>query len=102
MTVPSLSSEGSPLIIFEAFFCSKSVIATTVGGIPEQIKDGVNGILIRPKDEKMLAEAILSLLKDEKKRDAMGNAARVEAEKKFSQELMAKKIYSLYNEILKH
>ena len=102
LTVPSLSSEGSPLIIFEAFFCSKSVIATTVGGIPEQIKDGVNGILIRPKDEKMLAEAILSLLKDEKKRDAMGNAARVEAEKKFSQELMAKKIYSLYNEILKH
>ncbi len=61
--LPSLE-EGFGLALIEAMSYGKPVIATRTGGIPEIIEDGVNGILVPPKDHKALANALVSLLSD--------------------------------------
>jgi glycosyltransferase involved in cell wall biosynthesis len=61
--LPSLS-EGSPRVIPEAMMCGLPIVATRVGGIPEMMTDGLNGILVPPRNEKVLAEAIRRVLQD--------------------------------------
>ena len=51
-------NEGLPIAILEAMACSHPVISTPVGGIPEVIKDGVNGKMVQPGDIKGIADAI--------------------------------------------
>ena len=57
-------SEGLPLAMMEAASYSLPLIGSDVGGIPEIIKDGENGILVPPEDEVRLADAILRITKD--------------------------------------
>lgn len=65
-------AEGTPRVITEAMAARLPVIATRVGGIPEQIEDGKNGLLIEPKNPDQLAEAILRLMNDRELRLQMG------------------------------
>jgi glycosyltransferase involved in cell wall biosynthesis len=53
------------IVILEAMACKKPVIATTAGGIPEIIEDGKNGILVEPDNPKALADALITVLKDQ-------------------------------------
>lgn len=71
--LPSLT-EGLPLALIESVACKKPVIATKVGGIPEVITDEENGILVPPKDEVALAEAMIKLLSDQHRLRRMANA----------------------------
>lgn len=63
LVVPSLS-EGLGKVIIEAFGCGVPVVATNVGGIPELIKYGVNGLLVEPANASQLADAIRKVLLD--------------------------------------
>lgn len=56
--------ESLGVVILEALHCGVPVIATSVGGIPEMIENGVNGILVKPDDPKELADSIVMLLSD--------------------------------------
>ena len=76
--------EGLPNVILEAMACSLPVIATRVGGIPEVIKEGKNGIFINEKSVESLTNAIEHLLKDEDLAKKMGSYARKVVEHKFS------------------
>jgi glycosyltransferase involved in cell wall biosynthesis len=60
---PSLS-EGYGIAIAEALASGLPIIASRVGGIPEIVEDGVNGILVPPKNPKALADAIKELIAD--------------------------------------
>ncbi|MEM4522675.1 MAG: glycosyltransferase family 4 protein [Nitrososphaeria archaeon] len=53
-----------PLVITEAMACAKPIVATKVGGIPELITDGVNGLLVKPCNPKEIANAVIKLLED--------------------------------------
>lgn len=67
--------EGLPVSLLEAMAYRLPVIATAVGGIPDAIRSGVNGILIRPGDISALTEEILRLMGSSQLREQLGNAA---------------------------
>lgn len=66
-------SEGLPLALMEAASYSLPLIGSNVGGIPEIIKDRINGILASPEDERNLADAISELINDKGLRVVLGN-----------------------------
>jgi trehalose synthase len=76
--------EGFGLSVAEAMWKARPIVASRVGGIPEQIVDGESGILVDPHDLAGFAESTASLLADEKQRSSMGDAARVRAVQRFS------------------
>jgi len=55
--------EGFGIVLLEAAACKKPIVATRIGGIPEFIKDGFNGLLVEPENPEMLAQKINLLLK---------------------------------------
>ena len=59
-----LDYEGSPLAVMEYMAMGKPVVATRVGGVPDLVEDGVNGLLVGPRDPVALAEAVAELLVD--------------------------------------
>jgi len=83
LILPSLS-EGTPLVLIEAMACSKPVIASSVGGIPEIVKNGFNGFLIKQGDVKDLSDKISFLLNNPKKIQEMGLNGRGFVKERFS------------------
>ena len=94
--LPSLR-EGLPLTILEAMACGKPVIATNVGGIPEIVKDGENGILVYPKDPETLYMAMNELLGDREKREKMGRIGKRVCDESFRTKTMVEKVEDLYD-----
>lgn len=68
--------EGLPKFLLEAMACEKPIVATDVDGIPEVVKNGVNGFLLPPGNCEGIAEKVIFLLTDEKMREKMGKASR--------------------------
>jgi glycosyltransferase involved in cell wall biosynthesis len=60
LVLPSLT-EGLPNVVLEAFTCAKPVIATGVGGVPEIVEDGINGLLLPKGKPNLLVESIKKL-----------------------------------------
>jgi len=88
-------AEGLPLSMLEAMIFGKPIIATNVGGIPEAIEDGKNGILIDP-DVSQIVNAIDYLLINRELSDALGKRARICANSKFTVERCVKKVLDIY------
>ncbi|NOY78566.1 MAG: glycosyltransferase, partial [Calditrichaeota bacterium] len=88
LLVVSSHFEGFSNTILEAGASGVPVVATRVGGNPEAVESGVDGILVPPKNPEAMARAILDLLADPKKRTAMGQAARRKVHERFSLEKM--------------
>lgn len=80
---PSVSTEGFPNSIVEAMACGRPVIGSKIAGIPEAVIHGRTGLLVEPRDEGALMEAICGLVSDVGLRREMGKAAREEVEKRF-------------------
>lgn len=80
--LPSLS-EGMPNVALEAMAAGLPVVATAVGGIPEIVKDGENGLLVPPGDPHALAVAITRILTDPPQLKKMGSTARESIINKF-------------------
>jgi len=92
--------EGFSNTILEAMAAGKAVVATSVGGIPEAVEDGITGILVPPKSPDRLAAAILSMLNDGTGTREMGEAGRRRVLERFPLEKMVREIEALYEELL--
>ncbi len=92
--------ELSPLTPLEGFAFKKPTISTTAHGIPHTIKDGENAILVEPENHIQLAEAILKLLKDKKKRDEYGNAGYNLVQQVCNSKSMAENTLKIYKQVL--
>lgn len=73
-------NEGWGLSLMEAMACERPVVATRVGGIPELVRDGEDGILVEPGDLRGLGDAIIGLLDDPDLRRRMGSSGRKRVE----------------------
>ena len=69
-------TENFPLSVLEYMACGKPVVVTRVGGIPEMVKDGMNGFLVKPESPSDLSKKILSLINDKPLRRSMGIEGR--------------------------
>jgi glycosyltransferase involved in cell wall biosynthesis len=72
-------SEGLPRVILEAVARGRAVIGTRVGGIPDVIEDGVNGLLVPPDDPQALAAAIERIFSDRELAERLGAGAQASA-----------------------
>lgn len=89
-----------PNAILEALACGTPVVATAVGGIPEQVDDGVTGFLIPSGDAEAMAARVNQLLTDNELRQKIGVQAVEYARSRFSLDQQADSYLSWYKEIL--
>ena len=94
-------TEGLPTVVLEAMACGLPVVASTVGGIPEAVADGVDGVLIEPGNPLLLAESVIKIFKDKLLRDRIAQAARKTIEDRFNVLNTARWYEHIYQETLK-
>lgn len=90
-----------PNVVLEALACGTPVIATRVGGIPEQILHGETGFLVSPGNPQEMAEKIEILLENPDLLQKMGYAAREHAQKEFDIDIMVDRYLTWYEDIRK-
>jgi glycosyltransferase involved in cell wall biosynthesis len=94
-------SEGVPQVIYESFYHKKPVISTDVGGIPEIIEDGINGLLTPKHSPELLSEKIIHLFKNETLIDQFTSISYEKLMRKFLASTMAEKMLEEYKLIVK-
>lgn len=93
-------TEDMPITVLEAMSCGLPVLATSVGSIPELIREGENGFLVPPHAPKLIAERIVRLFHDEALRKRMGIANRRKAELEFGFGLFENRLGAIYESLL--
>jgi len=94
--LPSLA-EGTPVSMLEAMACGLPVVASNVGGIPEVVDDGVQGLLVPVGDVDALARALARYAMDSRLRERHGHAGRARVEDRFSMRAMLTAYGALYD-----
>jgi glycosyltransferase involved in cell wall biosynthesis len=97
--LPSLS-EGLPLSLLEAMAAGKPIVATSVGGVPEVVRDGHTGFLVPPCDPDALAARVLFVLQDPAVASQVAAAGRARVREAFSLETMVAEYRALYEDVL--
>jgi glycosyltransferase involved in cell wall biosynthesis len=94
-------TEGLGVVLLEAMACGLPVIASNVGGIPDIIRDGETGLLVRQKDARSLSDQIIRLLSDDnlRKEVLINGQNLIKAE--FSWEIVTDKFIEIYREVLR-
>jgi glycosyltransferase involved in cell wall biosynthesis len=92
-------NEGMGKALVEAMFAGLPCVATRVGGIPELVRHGQEGLLVEPGCAEQLAEVLVELALDAEKRACMGQAGRARAPA-YGVEQMLEKLEALYEELL--
>lgn len=93
--------EGQPVSMLEAMAKGMAVISTQVGGIPQILRSGQDGILISPKDSQALAESICNLLGDTDGKRCFGVSARERVVKSYNISKSVKDLVSIYEDLVK-
>jgi glycosyltransferase involved in cell wall biosynthesis len=97
--IPSLQ-EAFGQTALEAMACGVPAVGFRVGGIPDMVMSGKNGLLAPPRDVDALRDAIAQLLADDAARLAMGAAARATTTREFTIEAQARRYAKLYESLL--
>jgi glycosyltransferase involved in cell wall biosynthesis len=99
LILPS-ANEGTPVSAIEALAGGRPVVATRVGGVPDVVRDGVDGFLVEPGDVDAMADRLAALAADEDLRRRMGEAGRADVHQRYSVERLLDDIDELYRRLL--
>jgi len=97
--VMSSVTEGLGTSLLDAMAASRPIVATSAGGIPEIVVDGVNGVLVPPRDARALADAIVRALGDAALRRRMGDAGFARVSERFTVERMVADTAAVYTRL---
>ena len=97
--VPSLS-EGAPLVVLEAMAAAIPVVASAVGGIPDQIRHDREGPRVPPGDSTALGDALLGLLRSPTCARDLGEAGRQRWASEFNHATMVRRVEAVYRSAL--
>jgi len=97
--LPSLR-EAQGLALLEAMAARRPVVASRVGGIPETIRDGTDGLLVPPADPVAIAAAVIRLARDARLRDRLAASGRRRVEDRFSVTASVRRVEAIYEEEL--
>jgi glycosyltransferase involved in cell wall biosynthesis len=92
--------EAMPMSVLEAMALGLPVVATRVGGIPQAVRDGVDGLLVPPRDATALANALIRLLTDMEFRCALGSSGRQRVQEQFATELIIPRVRTVWATVL--
>ena len=97
---PAISGESFGIILLEAMAMGKPIVASNIEGYASVVTDGAEGLLVPPKDEKALSQALISLMNDESLRQQMGAKGKVKA-LDYSWQQVAQRVYNYYLKVLR-
>jgi len=100
--VPSRWYDNAPLSIHESFMHATPVAAARIGGIPEQVQDGITGMLFEPENVEGLRAVLQAMLSDRGRLERMGNAARDYVGRECGLDLHAKRLLELFERVREH
>ncbi|HEY8406954.1 MAG TPA: glycosyltransferase family 4 protein [Gaiellaceae bacterium] len=99
LLLPS-ANEGTPVSVIEALAAERPAVATRVGGVPDVVREGVDGYLVDVGDADTLAARLVELAGDPDKRDAMGREGRRRVLERYAVDRLVDDIDALYRELL--
>src|SRR3546814_4456538 len=100
MRISDWSSDVCSSDLLQASANGVAIVASKAGGIPEAVRDGVNGVLVPPHEVAPLADAIIALANDDARRSALGAAGRRLIADEFSVDAMVEGNLAVYQELL--
>jgi len=94
-------TETLGVVLIEAMEFGVPVVATNVGGIPDVVKDGYNGLLVPEKDPDALADAIIKLIKNKELRQELVKNAKKYIKERFSWDVITERLIQIYTSLTK-
>lgn len=101
LLVVTSKNEGTPMSVLEAMAAAKPVVATRVGGVPDLIRHGWNGMLAEPENADQLAQLVSDLLDDSRLAALLGKNGREFVKQQFTIQRMVDAVAPLYEEALR-
>lgn len=98
--MPSIDREGLPKALIEAMAQGVAPICSNVGGMPEIVRNGIDGIVVPPSDPESLAKAILTLSTDIESRKKFGESSKERIRKDFSIEKTVQAVFALVSSLI--
>ncbi len=97
--IPSVEGDTIPQVLMQAMAVGLPVVSTTVGSIPDVVRNGETGFVVPPRDATTLADRIHALLDDPIGRREMGAAGRALVERSYSLERMLDELEGIYRRV---
>jgi glycosyltransferase involved in cell wall biosynthesis len=91
--------DGLPNVALEAMAAGKPLVATRVGGLPQVVRDGENGLLVEERDDEALAEAILALARDPELRERMGRSGKALIRDSLNWDEVGRRFVAVYDQV---
>lgn len=100
VVLPSIVMENSPLTIYEAMAFARPVLASDIGGIPDLVINGENGLLFKAGDEEELSLKLIELFSDKETAKNMGISGRLKVESTYTPEIHLERYMELIGNLV--